>query len=103
MKTHSHPFEICFVWIAGCGCNTTYTPVCGADAQTYGNKCIADCARVPVVSTGVCIVCPTDNTNTGAHVSDLYPFSSGSAFVELSIYPRVTTVQWPLELLKEHI
>ncbi|GMH40067.1 hypothetical protein BSKO_07971 [Bryopsis sp. KO-2023] len=40
-----------------CDCDATYTPVCGTDDQTYGNACIAKCARVEVAAQGVC-QCP---------------------------------------------
>lgn len=40
-----------------CKCNQTYSPVCGADGQTYGNACIMGCENVPLASTGVCPPC----------------------------------------------
>lgn len=44
-----------------CFCPEIYAPVCGADGNTYGNACEAECADVRVVHEGTCeagCVCP---------------------------------------------
>lgn len=37
-------------------CTKDYRPVCGVDSVTYSNQCMADSAKVTVVSTGECNV-----------------------------------------------
>lgn len=38
----------------GCVCADIYAPVCGVDGVTYGNRCEADCAGVPIAHEGEC-------------------------------------------------
>ena len=40
--------------VDGCICAAQSAPVCGKDDKTYSNACVAECARVPVVSEGNC-------------------------------------------------
>lgn len=47
--------------VDSCGCGLSYSPVCGVDAQTYGNACIAKCMNQNVASQGPCKPC----TKTG--------------------------------------
>jgi hypothetical protein len=37
-----------------CGCSAIEAPVCGADAKTYPNACLAACAGSPIVHEGSC-------------------------------------------------
>ncbi len=37
-----------------CVCIEIYSPVCGADGETYSNSCHAGCKNVEIVSEGAC-------------------------------------------------
>ncbi len=39
---------------SNCVCINVWQPVCGKDGKTYSNSCVADCAKVEVVSKGAC-------------------------------------------------
>ena len=41
-----------------CICPMVYSPVCGADGETYSNACFASCEAVEIVSEGVCEIEP---------------------------------------------
>lgn len=48
-----------------CVCTMEFKPVCGVNNETYGNKCGANCAKVPVACNGECpckkeCICTTD-------------------------------------------
>ncbi len=48
---------VCGGWCspgAECICPAIYAPVCGADGNTYGNACEADCAEVEVAQDEPC-------------------------------------------------
>lgn len=53
--------------VDGCGCGLQYNPVCGVDAQTYGNECIAGCMNQKVAAPGACQACT--NTAKGSMAS----------------------------------
>ena len=38
----------------GCQCSPQYNPVCGDDARTYLNACVARCGRARIVKDGAC-------------------------------------------------
>ncbi|KAL0812182.1 hypothetical protein ABMA28_009559 [Loxostege sticticalis] len=40
--------------VSACVCTTAYTPVCGANGQTYSNMCTLKCAGVPLKHRGSC-------------------------------------------------
>jgi hypothetical protein len=42
-----------------CGCNSTYSPVCGVDGRSYDNSCIAECKQIVVSKVGNCICSET--------------------------------------------
>ncbi len=52
-----------------CGCNFSYSPVCGNDGRSYDNSCIAQCFSTTVKSAGHCVcsdsitVCGNDGQN----------------------------------------
>merc|ERR1712032_697943 len=41
-----------------CKCPKNMAPVCGKNGRTYGNACMAKCAKTAVVSKGKCKKCP---------------------------------------------
>ena len=43
-----------------CGCTKDYTPVCGANNQTYANPCLAKCAGATLAHPGPCGSDPND-------------------------------------------
>lgn len=43
-----------------CVCDLVYAPVCGADGNTYGNACEAECRGVMIVDEGACDGCQDD-------------------------------------------
>jgi hypothetical protein len=49
--------------IEGCFCILVYSPVCGADGKTYGNRCEAECNGVKVLYEGECKNDITNETN----------------------------------------
>ena len=41
-----------------CKCPKNMAPVCGKNGRTYGNACMAKCAKTAVVAKGACKKCP---------------------------------------------
>lgn len=39
---------------ADCVCTKEYVPVCGCNAVTYGNKCMAECDGITEYRSGEC-------------------------------------------------